>query len=272
MKTLEWLKAAERPGGGIAAWQDEGGGYQRAYPEVTGYLIPTLLRYGETDLAMRCAEWLLTIQRPSGAWPGLYGKERTFDTAAVMEGLQAANEYEHRREFEDAIGRAEYWLLQQIRPDNTLKRLPEEDDTHIYTMRATWIMGHLDGVEAWLPASNWDIRKWGERQRPHYIAYGLEGLWHMGARKEVTDVLMAARKKFRGLFPLWARTDWVPDQGTDICATAQFAYLYGLAGMNAREELDAVERLIAADGGVYHGHEDRRKTSWAAKFYLDAKR
>jgi hypothetical protein len=62
----------------------------------------------------------------------------------------------------------------------------------------------------------------------------------------------------------------VPAGGTCVCATAQFAYLYALAGLNAAEEMEAVRQYVADDGGVYHGHEDRRKTSWAAKYWLDA--
>jgi hypothetical protein len=34
--------------------------------------------------------------------------------------------------------------------------------------------------------------------------------------------------------------------------------------------MEAVRQYVADDGGVYHGHEDRRKTSWAAKYWLDA--
>jgi malonyl-CoA O-methyltransferase len=265
MTTIDWLKRAEHQSGGIAAWQDEGGGYHHSYPEVTGYLIPTLLREGEAELAKRCGDWLVSIQRPDGSWPGLDGRaSRSFDTAAIVEGLLALGDYQEQTD------KAIRWLLTQIRPDGTLSVVPGVDDTHIYTMRATWIMGHIDGVEAWLPDLPWDIKRWGERQRPHYIAYALEGLWHMGAEEQVIEALMEVRRHQRGLMPFWFKNAWVPAGGTCVCATAQFAYLYALAGLNAAEEMEAVRQYVADDGGVYHGHEDRRKTSWAAKYWLDA--
>ena len=32
------------------------------YPEVTGYLIPTLIAWGERDLAAKYANWIISIQ------------------------------------------------------------------------------------------------------------------------------------------------------------------------------------------------------------------
>ena len=48
-----------------------------AYPETTGYLIETLLDYNSeypwtADYAEKCADWLLGVQMPSGAFPSLY--------------------------------------------------------------------------------------------------------------------------------------------------------------------------------------------------------
>ena len=34
------------------------------YPEVTGYYIPTLIKWGYRDLAKNYMEWLLDIQKP----------------------------------------------------------------------------------------------------------------------------------------------------------------------------------------------------------------
>ena len=38
-----------------------------AYPEVTGYFVPTLYEWGETELARTCTDWLLSVQLPAGA-------------------------------------------------------------------------------------------------------------------------------------------------------------------------------------------------------------
>lgn len=36
---------------------------RKEYPEVTGYYIPTLLRWGYRVLALNYAEWLLQVQK-----------------------------------------------------------------------------------------------------------------------------------------------------------------------------------------------------------------
>ena len=82
IKTLDFVKGLELETGGIRGWEGS-----RAYPEVSGYLIPTLLDYGEQDLATRIADWLVHIQNDDGSFPDMDGQKRSFDTAAVMEGL-----------------------------------------------------------------------------------------------------------------------------------------------------------------------------------------
>ena len=72
-------------------------GWAKAYPETTGYLIPTLLRYAALlhddslrDLAHSCRDWLLRIQLPNGAWAGgMAGgtKPSVFNTAMILRGV-----------------------------------------------------------------------------------------------------------------------------------------------------------------------------------------
>jgi len=72
-------------------------GWAKAYPETTGYLIPTLLRYADLyqddslrQLASQCRDWLLGIQLPCGAWAGgLAGgtKPSVFNTAMILWGV-----------------------------------------------------------------------------------------------------------------------------------------------------------------------------------------
>ncbi len=54
-RALGWARAQEHPEGGIRIHA----GHPMAYPEVTGYFIPSLLAWGEHDFAVRCARWLL---------------------------------------------------------------------------------------------------------------------------------------------------------------------------------------------------------------------
>jgi hypothetical protein len=61
-RALSWIRENRLPGGGIRVET----GHPHAYHEVTGYLIPTLLAYGEEELATDFAEWLICIQGADG--------------------------------------------------------------------------------------------------------------------------------------------------------------------------------------------------------------
>ena len=66
-----WMLDAQRPDGGIAAYYSLLTGYSESYPEVTGYIIPTLYDFERLtgDPAARHAaylatDWLLSLQMP----------------------------------------------------------------------------------------------------------------------------------------------------------------------------------------------------------------
>lgn len=83
--TAHWLLASFVLGGGqgSAAWQSQYlhplTGWARAYPETTGYIIPTLFDLAARDqdiyrefavTAAAAARWLISLQLPNGAFPG----------------------------------------------------------------------------------------------------------------------------------------------------------------------------------------------------------
>src|SRR5205807_4755030 len=88
---IAWIKRAQdAAGNGGVAWGyrarrrvrfDESTGWVDAYPETTGYIIPTMFRYGDLtgdqdaiDRARRMLEWELSIQLPDGGFQGgVYG-------------------------------------------------------------------------------------------------------------------------------------------------------------------------------------------------------
>ena len=219
---LDYIKSLEVSPGGIRSWP---GGLQ--YPEVTGYIIPTLMRYGEPELANRCAEYLVSIQHDDGAFPGIDGVPRSFDTAAAMEGLKYLD-------YHKPALLAEKWLLGMVRNDGAVRVSNENMDTHLYTMRVSWLLDNKKGARYWLKA------KW-ESTREHYVAYALEGLWGMRRYKFVKDKLQ--------------ERDW---SSGDLCAEAQFAILFHKAGLEDKKHKPYVEK--------YYGEVSN---SWTAKWILD---
>lgn len=128
--TIEWLLRSERAGGGSAAYQAPLIGWSRAYPETTGYLIPTLLESGHLTgddrleaFAQRCGEWLLSIQNSDGSWNGSLHPPRTprpsvFNTAQILFGLLALSRHSptEKRWLESAALGAD-WLRQSMAPE-----------------------------------------------------------------------------------------------------------------------------------------------------------
>ena len=104
---VDWIFRAQLPDGGIAAYYSLLTGYSESYPEVTGYIIPTLYDFGRLtgDLVARHAiylatDWLLSLQMTSGAFPGGLHRSNSgldnnaqpsvFNTGQILQGLVRA--------------------------------------------------------------------------------------------------------------------------------------------------------------------------------------
>ena len=222
IKVLDFIKGLELGSGGIRGWSGA-----PAYPEVSGYLIPTLLDYGEREMAVRLADWLVSIQNDDGSFCDMFGQKQSFDTVAVMEGLERIGYYEQALD-------ARRWLVSQVREDGAIRTHPQTMETHLYTMRVSWLIGSHSGKRYWMD------QEWPDT-REHYAAYALEGLWNMGEEEFVRDKLISR--------------DWASD---DLCANAQFAILYHQAGMNYHPLFNLTDAMA---GEIIN--------SWTAKWVLD---
>src|SRR5207302_1041282 len=103
-------------------------GWQPAYPETTGYIIPTLLvaarRLGRPDLkerALLAARWEIDIQLESGAVQGgVVGQEiapAVFNTGQVLFGWLAAFQETGDTQFAEAAHRAAGYLVRALDVD-----------------------------------------------------------------------------------------------------------------------------------------------------------
>ena len=249
-KTIQWIKSQELPTGGIAAWPGAA-----SYPECTGYLIPTLFRYNEFDLAHSCGEWLKTIQNSDGSFNGIDHTPRAFDTAAIMEGLEVL---EMDAQYLKAKAFMETQLVDTAN-GQMLRESPNSAALPAYNIRALAIMGRKLEDYAW-------IAQRSNPERSHYFLYALEGLWNMGYQEFVRGELDYLKiDRHEGLLP-----NLVNGGGSDTCATAQAACLRLRAGMDADEYIDAVNVKLNPDGSLPHDNRDSRKNSWACKYWLDA--
>src|SRR6059058_3119987 len=283
LAALEWLERAQDAtgAGGFArgyslAWSPyfKSHGWQPAYPETTGYIIPTLYeaarRLNRPDLASRAeraARWEVEIQLPSGAVRGGVMGERTspavFNTGQVLFGWLAAPE------FTAAAAR---------------------------NLRAVTRLQHDDG---WLPDCCLT-----DRTRPllHTIAYGIRGLLEGGrVLEDVRLVGHAARAAERiaaavgpdGRLPGRFAAGWSPAAPWScLTGEAQMANiwlrLFEITG--ERKWLEPVEPVLrflkstqnrtSRDPGLRGGVKGSfplgaeygpfQTLNWATKFFADA--
>jgi len=93
---VEWLLHSQsiHDDGGYAHSYSLHGGWEKSYPETTGYIVPTMLAaagyLGDSRCrasALRTGPWLLETQQPDGSFPDLIGRPQVFDTGQIIEGL-----------------------------------------------------------------------------------------------------------------------------------------------------------------------------------------
>lgn len=264
MRTLAWLHNHELETGGIEAWND----YGKAYPEVTGYLIPSMFQHGAYDLALRCADWLVSIQQGNGGFLGLDGEFHVFDTAACFEGLWAAYQETRGVKYLDAALKAQKYIEGCETSEGYLKRSHTDRVTKLYTMRASGVIGSKSGADYWRGVEWYENGK----QRAHYLAYACEGYLRLHEKKTVEIWLERMKLAIRpdGFMPYHVIAKG-GGEGSDTTATLQWAILYHKFGMKSYAQLlrNAAETVIQDNGGLWHDLTDHREIAWAAKYYLD---
>ncbi|MFY0604299.1 MAG: glycoside hydrolase family 88 protein [Flavobacteriaceae bacterium] len=121
-KALQWIKNSQDKvgSGGVGCYE-----YYRwttGYPEVTGYIIPTMLEtahyFSDENLkkrAIRMADWELKIQREDGGWEGQYEGDKkpsvVFNTGQVIRGMISSYKETNNEIYLDAAKSAADWIV-----------------------------------------------------------------------------------------------------------------------------------------------------------------
>ena len=234
---LGWLERAQDAtgDGGIArgyslAWNPyfRSRGWQPAYPETTGYIIPTLYalakHLAQPSLAVRAehaARWELEIQLPSGAVRGGVIGQRTspavFNTGQVLLGWLAAFAETGAGIFAGGARRAACYLLATLDEDGLWRRGNSrfaDSQATLYNARTAWALaeaGRRLGAPEFRAAAAKNLRTVARRQhddgwfpdcclndplRPllHTIAYTIRGLLEGGRVLEDEQLIAAAAR------------------------------------------------------------------------------
>ena len=291
---VEWIYNNSLPCGAII----NNTGQPYAYPEVTGYYIPSLLYWGHRQLALGYAKWLCSIQKEDGSWYDTDDKEPfIFDTAQILKGLLAVRDIDHS--FDDNIIHGCEWIVSRMEKDGRIPAVNPEtwgdgktlsELIHIYCLspikEAGVLFDRKDLVEKAETSLNYYITNFGERIKDfhllsHFYAYVIEGLVDMGCRELAKEVMsrIAELQRESGAVPAYKDVNWV-------CSTGlfQFAVIWYKLGdyEHGEKAFEYACKLQNPSGGWYGSYppEDgeyelpkyfsHSEISWAVKYFLDA--
>ena len=237
---LRWILDAQRPDGGMAAYYSLLTGYSEPYPEVTGYIVPTLYDFaratggeGAVVAADRATRWLLSLQMPTGAFPGglhagSHGEEAqpsVFNTGQILQGLVRAHIEANRPEILRAAVAAGDWLIHMQQADGSWSGpAAYQNVAHTYYSMVAWALAelseraaddhhdyrdhelglsyglaaerNLDWVLSHFRPSGWidGINLRGHPNYLHFIAYVLQGALECGILRRRSDAVEAVAK------------------------------------------------------------------------------
>uniref|UniRef100_A0A6M3INJ8 Squalene cyclase C-terminal domain-containing protein n=1 Tax=viral metagenome TaxID=1070528 RepID=A0A6M3INJ8_9ZZZZ len=238
-RALNWIASSITSDGGLAAYRSHNY-LSPSYPEVTGYTIPTLLAYGETALARRLADYLLSIQNTDGSFDILdRSGPAVFDTVACMEGLLSIGEL-------TAAAAASKWAT-----DNLARMVRIGYSIPIYHARSAALLNLP--LTYW---SDWRNTHWDRPLRTHYIAYCMEGL---GEQPPIVTLL----------YHEYYSRDWIRHSTGHSFALGASSQMACLADDPA-PLVYAISAYQWNDGGIPLTVGDPECWSWTLKYFLDA--
>lgn len=262
---MEWLCVAQdsQKDGGVSLRYSLVKGWDKSYPETTGYIIPTFFRYGEsqkqpeyTRRAIRMAEWELSIQNRDGSYNGGavgsgYGSF-VFDTGQVIFGLLAAHEATGDQKYIEGAISAARWLASVQDQDGAWRKFTFHDIPHVYYTRVAWALAELgmhtndrSFTNAAIRNVDWSLRQqkengWFEQAGftpyghvapyTHTIAYTIEGILETGICLSSGRYIDAAKRSTTVLADLVGESGYL--SGTydkEWQATAGYSCLTGNA-------------------------------------------
>jgi hypothetical protein len=265
---LRWIIHAQRPDGGIAAYYSLLSGYSESYPEVTGYIVPTLYDFTRSTregnaafVAERATQWLLSLQMSTGAFPGgVYGglhrseaQASIFNTGQILEGLVRAHAETKRPEILQAAMAAGDWLVEMQQADGSWSGSGAyQNAAHTYYSMVAWALAdlaecsaekkygiaadkNLDWVLSHFRPSGWidGINLRGHPNYLHFVAYVLQGVLECGSLRRRTDANQMVAKSAWVLLRKFETNKYLPGAyDADFRNGAHFTCLTGNAQMS----------------------------------------
>jgi 2-polyprenyl-3-methyl-5-hydroxy-6-metoxy-1,4-benzoquinol methylase len=287
-RALAWVRRHESPSGGIYVHSR----YHEGYAEVTGYLIATLLQYGERELAARLLRWLVCAQRADGAFTDPNeGQPNVFDTGQALRGLLAGAGLVPQAL--DAARRAADYLCAEMddggrggfgpryRSARYRGEIPES--IHLYALPPVRLAASVFQEPRYAAAAERCCDYYQSHDDAlrletltHYLAYELDALIDLGRADLAIPLLdaLAADQHPDGGVPGVRGAAWVCAPGLAQLAVCWYKLGRPEPADRAVRWLEAHQQPSGGWLGSYGEHAsyfaDGEELSWAAKFFLDA--
>jgi len=261
---LHWILNAQHADGGIPAYYSLLTGYSESYPEVTGYIVPTLFEFARVHgdgsavvAAERATNWLLSLQTPAGAFPGgLHGREQepsVFNTGQILQGLVRAYRETKRPEVLASAMAAGDWLIDTQQSDGSWSGPGAyQNAAHTYYSMVAWALAelseqsadhkygaaaekNLDWVKSHIHPSGWvdGINLRGHPNYLHFIAYVLQGVLECAILRRRSDAIHAISKPAWILLRKFETNKYLPGAfDSDFKTGSSFTCLTGNAQMS----------------------------------------
>ncbi len=237
----DWLLRAQAatPDDGVSLgyfpWDQAGSRWRPSYPETTGYIITSLLSYGErsgnpafTQAALRMARWEVEVQMPSGAVQGgpVCPPERqtpaAFNTGMVLDGWCSAYQVNRDEDVLQAARRAADFLVADLDEHGyyrTNGAFVSSGEIKTYTCLCAWAIhrfGSLVGDTKYRTAAIRSTEAALRQQQPngwfahnrlerseapltHTIGYALQGVVEVGLLAQREDFVAAVRPAMQAI-------------------------------------------------------------------------
>lgn len=281
----------------------------KGYPEVTGYYIPTLLRWGYRELAASFGAWLLNIQKNDGSW---YDTEDdapyVFDSAQILKGLVVIKKSMREtglpfryseEELDESIQKGIDWILSNIQEDGRLATPTEaawgdkrtcSEVIHLYCLQPIVEAAKLYNRPDYQEKVDKILEYYKEKYiddilhfglLSHFYSYVIEALVDLGDTDLAREAMKTTEKLMDeiGFVPAYRDVHW-------CCSTGLFQQAiiwYKLGDIEHGDKAFKYAcKLQNSSGGWYGSYANPDypeevndyfpdgEISWAVKYFLDA--
>ena len=298
-KAISWINNNTVEEKGIIVSTDN----PKAYPEVTGYYIPTLLRWGQDDKAISFAKWLVNIQKKDGSWRDCEDKDPyVFDSAQILKGLLAIRD---KLDVDENIIKGCEWILSNMQDDGRLvtpsRNAWGTDDSfcsemiHLYCLspiiETGTVLNRQDFVEKANKIANYYIERYPDKilnfnMLSHFYAYVMEAMLDIGRKDLAREAMnkMKDRQHENGMIEGMNDVGWTCSTGCfqlaivwyqlgEIeVANKTFEYACSLqnesGGWYGSYPTNLIQKIIRGRQHPYYF--PKGEISWCVKYFLDA--